>query len=115
MFTIISETCNREHRPRSTLLVGSGDSAWCSPLTRIWSRIVADQSEPAVRERAAGGFPKGTWKAPSRLAGGAPQLVGYGLSLALTTAPSGRGLARSALGKVAFSLYNLERHLPLCA
>jgi biopolymer transport protein ExbB len=49
-----------------------------------------------------------------RLADGAPQLVGYGLSLAIDN----RGLPEDALRrllseKLALSLYSLERHLPL--
>ncbi|HKP96559.1 MAG TPA: MotA/TolQ/ExbB proton channel family protein [Fibrobacteria bacterium] len=65
-------------------------------------------------ERVRGHLAQGEVEAAKDLAGGAPQLVGYGLSLALDN----RGLPEDALRrllseKLALSLFSLERHLPL--
>jgi biopolymer transport protein ExbB len=57
---------------------------------------------------------KGDVEGAKRLADGAPPLVGYGLNLALDNRRLPEGALRSLLAeKLAFSLFNLERHLPL--
>jgi biopolymer transport protein ExbB len=65
-------------------------------------------------ERVRAGLSRGDVAEAKREAGRAPQLVGYGLSLALDN----RGMAETELRrllseKLALSLYGLERHLPL--
>ena len=65
-------------------------------------------------ERVRGSLSRGELAQAKGQAERAPQLVGYGLSLALDN----RGLSETELRrllseKLALSLYNLERHLPL--
>jgi biopolymer transport protein ExbB len=65
-------------------------------------------------ERVRGRLSKGDVAGAKVEAAKAPQMIGYGLSLALDN----RGLTETELRrllseKLAFSLYNLERHLPL--
>ena len=64
----------------------------------------------AVRERVG----KGDADGAKRKASEAPQLVGYGLSLALDNRALGEEQVRRLLSeKLALALYQLERHLPL--
>jgi biopolymer transport protein ExbB len=57
---------------------------------------------------------QGDVEGAKRLASGAPHLVGHGLSLALDNRGLGEEALRRLLSeKLAFSLFNLERHLPL--
>jgi biopolymer transport protein ExbB len=57
---------------------------------------------------------KGDLAGARRLADSAPSLVGFGLSLAIDNRALPEPALRSLLAeKLAFALYNLERHLPL--
>lgn len=78
-----------------------GAGLWRTNLNPLFER---------VRDRLAAGDAAGA----KRIADGAPQLVGYGLSLTLENRRLTETQLRRLLSeKMAFSLYNLERHLPL--
>jgi biopolymer transport protein ExbB len=65
-------------------------------------------------ESVRGRISQGDVEGAKRLAQGAPQLVGYGLSLALDNRNLPEDALRRLLSeKLALSLYSLERHLPL--
>jgi biopolymer transport protein ExbB len=65
-------------------------------------------------ERVQALLSKGDVEGAKRLAQSAPKLVGYGLSLALDNRRLPEHALRRLLSeKLAFSLFNLERHLPL--
>lgn len=78
-----------------------GAGLWRTNLNPLFDR---------VRERLSRGDVEGAKK----LADGAPQLVGYGLGLALENRALPEAALRRLLSeKLSFSLFNLERHLPL--
>jgi biopolymer transport protein ExbB len=65
-------------------------------------------------ERVRDSLSKGDLVAARSQADRAPQLIGYGLSLALDNRDLGEDALRRLLSeKLAFSLFTLERHLPL--
>jgi biopolymer transport protein ExbB len=65
-------------------------------------------------DRVRGHLSKGDVRAAKELADGAPQLVGYGLNLALDNRGLPEDVLRRLLSeKLALSLFSLERHLPL--
>src|SRR5689334_5239323 len=81
--------------------VDLGASLWKVNLGPLFER---------VREHLARGDDEGAL----RLAQGSPQLVGYGLSLALQNRSLPEASLRHLLSeRLAMELYNLERHLPL--
>ena len=67
-----------------------------------------------VFERVRALLSKGDVESAKRLAAGTPQLIGYGLTLTLENRKLPEAELRRLLSeKLAFSLFNLERHLPL--
>jgi biopolymer transport protein ExbB len=81
--------------------VDLGAGLWRSNLNPVFDRIEALLA-------------KGDLEGARRLAESTPQLVGYGLTLALDNRSIPEAAMRSLLSeRLAISLFNLERHLPL--
>lgn len=115
MFTIIYETWQQGGIVLIPILL-VGFWGFCLVLTtytELGAGLWQTNLNPLF-DRVRGLLSKGEVEEAKRAAAEAPELVGYGLSLALENRSLGEGALRNLLSeKLAFSLFNLERHLPL--